>query len=287
MQIARWKLTLAALAVAAGTILLPGCGSSGDLGTLVQEQQNNNNGGGGNPLPDGPAPVLTYQVNQQYPHQTDAFTQGLVFSNGRLYESNGLVGESNLRELELTTGDVLREVPNDPAVFAEGLALRGNRLFQLTLSSGIVNVWNQQTFVQETTLPSRNPAWGLAYMADSDRFAFSDGTSTLRYLNANFEEVGSVPVTDNGQPVDLLNELEYVNGVILANRFTTDEIVGIDPPTGVLLFRVNLAGIIDKQAEGLGFNDVLNGIAYDPGQNRIFVTGKRWPFLYEIDILAQ
>jgi glutamine cyclotransferase len=271
---------LAALALAA-VVLLPSCGDSGSsLEDFVEQNANN-------PLPEGPAPVLAFEVVNTYPHDTDAFTQGLLFSNGRLFESSGLTGQSNLREVDLITGDVLRQVDNDPTQFAEGLALRAGRLYQLTLGSGVTNVWNQGNFALETTIPTRSPAWGLAYIADGDRFVFSDGTSTLRYLlPTSFQEVGSVVVTDDGVEVDALNELEYVNGVILANRFLTDEIVGIDPTTGVVLFRADLTGIIDKQAEGLGFNDVLNGIAYDPGQDRLFVTGKRWPFLYQIRILA-
>ncbi len=282
MRIATWKRTLVGLGLAFTTLFLPACGgSSATLEEFVTEQNNNN------PLPQGDAPVLAFQVVNTYPHDPDAFTQGLLFSNGRLYESTGLVGQSSLREVDLTSGNVIREVDNDPTVFAEGLALRAGRLYQLTLDSAITNVWNLNNFVLETTIPTRVPAWGLSYIADSDRFVFSDGTSTLRFLTPTFAETGSVVVRDNGVEVDLLNELEYVNGVVLANRFLTDEILGIDPATGVVLFRADLTGIIDKQAEGLGFNDVLNGIAYDPGQDRLFVTGKRWPFLYQINILAQ
>ncbi len=281
MKLHRWKLAMAGLGLTLSTLLLPGCGSSGDsLEAFVNEQVNNQQ-------PNGPAPAVTYQVVNRYPHATDAFTQGLLFSNGSLYESTGLEGQSDLRQVDLTTGQVLRQVDNPTDVFAEGLALRGNRLYQLTLDDNVAFVWNQASFALEATLTARNPSWGLTYIAQGDRFVFSDGSSTLRYLNSEFQEVGSVPVTDNGQPVNLLNELEYVNGVILANRFQTDEIVGIDPVTGVVLFRANLAGIIDKEAEGLGLNDVLNGIAYDANQDRLFVTGKRWPYLYEIALYLQ
>lgn len=277
-----WKLILASISFALATLLLPSCGgSSATLEDFVVDQQNPN-------LPQGPAPTFTYRVLNTYPHDPDAFTQGLLFANGSLFESTGLVGQSSLREVDLTTGNVIFQVDNDPSIFAEGLALRGNQLYQLTLEEGVALVWSQTNFVLQNTITSRVPAWGLTYIPQSDLFVFSDGTSTLRFLQpGTFQETGSVTVTDNGTAVDSLNELEYVNGVILANRFLTDEIVAIDPSNGAVLFRADLTGIIDKNAEGLGFNDVLNGIAYDPTQDRLFVTGKRWPFLYEIDIIIQ
>lgn len=281
MKLSNWKLAMAGLGLALSTLLLPGCGSSGDsLEEFVNQQIVNQ-------PPVGPAPVVTFDVVNTYPHATDAFTQGLLFDNGFLYESTGLEGQSSLRQVNLNNGQVIRQVDNDPTVFAEGLALRAGRLYQLTLDDGFANIFSQTTFALENTLPTRVPAWGLTYIAAGDRFVFSDGSSTLRYLNSNLQEVGAIQVTDNGQPVTQLNELEYVNGVIMANRFLTDEIVGIDPLTGVVLFRANLAGIIDKQAEGLGFNDVLNGIAYDATLDRLFVTGKRWPLLYEVVLVQQ
>jgi glutamine cyclotransferase len=285
MKIAHWKLALAGIGLALCTALVPGCGDSGTtLDEFVQQQNNNFNNA---PLPSENAPIFGYRVVNTYPHASDAFTEGLVFANGRLFESNGLVGQSNLREVDLTSGQVLREVDNDPTEFAEGLALRAGRLYQLTLDSGLTNVWNQASFQLETTIKTRTPAWGLAYLPEADRFVFSDGTSTLRFLLPNsFQETGTLEVTDNGTPVDALNELEYVNGTILANRFLTNEIVGINPSTGVVIFRADLTGIIDPVANGLDFNDVLNGIAYDPSTDRLFVTGKRWPFLYEIELVA-
>lgn len=274
----KFLLSLFLLFVAWGGV---GCGSSGSLEEFVREQERL-----ATPPPQGPAPVLSYQVLATYPHQRDAFTQGLVYANGRLYESTGLVGQSSLREVALETGQVLRRVDNAPTVFAEGLALRAGRLYQLTLQDGIANVWNLSSLALEATIPTPTPAWGLAYIPEGDRFAFSDGTSTLRYFVPNsFQETGSVTVTDDGQPVTGLNELEYVGGVLLANRFPSDEILGIDPLTGVVLFRANLAGLIDRQAENLDFNDVLNGIAYDAEGQRLFVTGKRWPYLYQIRLV--
>lgn len=280
MKISTWKTTLAGLGLALSTFFLSGCGGSNSVDDVINFPQFNQG------QSQQAAPVLSFQVLNRYPHATDAYTQGLLYANGRLYESTGLVGSSTLREVDLTTGNVLRRVDNDPNVFAEGLALRAGQLYQLTLDEGLAYIWNQTTLTQTGTVATRTPAWGLTYIESADRFAFSDGTATIRFLNpTNFQETGSITVTDNGSEVSDLNELEYVRGYLLANRFLTDEIVAIDPATGVVAFRVNLAGIIDKAANGLGFNDVLNGIAFDPNGTGIFVTGKRWPYLYQILIV--
>lgn len=259
-----------------------GCGGSEtveDVLQLPQFQSQNNNG-----QPPGPAPVLGFRVVNSFPHQTNAFTQGLLFENGRLYESTGLVGQSSLREVELTSGTVIRQIPINN-VFAEGLASRNGLLYQLTLDSNQAFVWGRDSFSLSSTLEAPNPSWGLA-LTDQDQFAFSDGTSTLRFLDpGDLSERRRVTVTDNGAPVDLLNELEFINGLVYANRFTTDEIVAIDPDNGVVAFRINLSGIIDKQANGLGANDVLNGIAFDRLTGRLFVTGKRWPNLFQIELV--
>lgn len=233
------------------------------------------------------APVYSYQVINTYPHQRDAFTEGLVYSNGRLYESNGLVGQSNLRELDLVSGHVIREVQNSGSQFSEGLALRLGKLYQLDLDQGQAQVWSLDSFNKIQTLNVPVPAWGLTYLPSKDRFVMSDGTSKLSFLTpASFHTESQLEVTDNGQPINNLNELEYANDMLFANIFMSDQILAIDPRSGVVLFRVNLAGIIDKAANGLTAEDVLNGIAYDPLGERLFVTGKRWPFLYEIQIIS-
>lgn len=257
-----------------------GCGDSDNTIAEVLEVT------GQDQQPTGPAPVLSFRVVNTFPHQTDAFTQGLLFENGRLYESTGLVGQSSLREVDLTTGQVLRQQNNAANLFAEGLAFRAGLLYQLTLSSGNAIIWNENDFTIADNRPIPNPAWGLT-LTNQDTFAFSDGTSTIRFLapSTNLSEISRITVTDNGNEVNLLNELEFVNGLIYANRFTTDEIVAIDPGTGRVVFRIDLSGIIDKQANNLGSNDVLNGIAYDAQQNRLFVTGKRWPSLFEIELV--
>ncbi|MCA9777797.1 MAG: glutaminyl-peptide cyclotransferase [Candidatus Eremiobacteraeota bacterium] len=277
------KTVLLALG-AAITFSLYGCGSSGDLGEFVtnqiqtQEAQQPQQ-------PTGPAPVLGFRVVNTFPHQTDAFTQGLLYENGFLYESTGLQGQSSLREVDLTTGNVLRRQDLANTFFAEGLASRNATLYQLTLNSQQAFVWDRDTFLQTATLQVPNPSWGLT-LTDEDLFAHSDGSATIRFLSpSNLQQVRQITVTDDGEEVNLLNELEFINGLIYANRFTLDEIVAIDPDTGIVQFRVNLSGIIDKQANNLGLNDVLNGIAYDALTSRLFVTGKRWPFLYQIELV--
>ena len=274
------KSILAALTL---TVLITLCGCGGSSDDTLQDflQQTNQLG----PGQGGPAPILSFRVVNTFPHQTDAFTQGLVFDNGRLFESTGLVGQSDLREVNLQTGAVVRQQNNAGNVFAEGLALRAGVLYQLTLNSGEAVLWDANSFTQTGTRAIPNPSWGLT-LTDQDNFAFSDGTSTIRFLlPTSLEEIGRITVTDDGQEVDLLNELEFIDGLIYANRFTTDEIVAINPSTGVVQFRIDLTGIIDKQANNLGLNDVLNGIAYDPQLNRLFVTGKRWPSLFQIELV--
>jgi len=273
------KIAFVLTLVASIVLTVTGCGVyDGDsLGDYLSDS--------GQLEPSGPAPVLTFRVVETYPHQTDAFTQGLLYEDGRLLESTGLVGQSSLREVDLETGNVIKQQNLASNLFGEGLASRQGSLFQLTLDSGEAIVWDEETFIPTDTRATLVPAWGLA-LTDADTFAFSDGTSTIRFLDPiTFEEVGYVTATDNGVEVDLLNELEVVNGLIFANRFTKDEIVVIDPADGRVLFRVDLTGLIDKQAYGLGPNDVLNGIAFDTVERRLFVTGKRWPFLYHIELV--
>ncbi len=277
MRTTNLKLLIIALLGCVG-LALCGCDGGSDTGgnpTFLQETAF---------IPE-PAPVLGFRVVNTFPHQTDAFTQGLLFANGNLYESTGLLGESSLRRVDLTSGQVLQRVDLPGNFFGEGLALRSGTLVQLTLDSGQAFLWDQASFSSGGTATVPRPSWGITN-TDFDLFALSDGTSTIRFLDPQtFEVTRETVVTDNGVEVNLLNELEYVHGLIYANRFTKDEIVAFDPVTGVVEFRINLSGIIDKAANGLGANDVLNGIAYDSAGKRLFVTGKRWPFLYQIELV--
>lgn len=228
-----------------------------------------------------PAQVAGFRVVATFPHDPSAFTQGLVYADGELFESTGLEGESTLRRVELTTGRVLQQVVVERPYFAEGLALVGDALVQLTYRSKIGFVYDRKTFARRRTFAYSTEGWGLAYDGDS-RLVMSDGSDTLRFLDpATLAVTRSVRVSDAGRAVDRLNELEWVEGEIWANVWTTDRIVRIAPATGVINGWIDLSSLWPR-AERTVTSDVLNGIAYDASRKRIFVTGKKWPRLYQI-----
>ena len=233
------------------------------------------------------APVTRYrcEVVHVYPHDTSAFTQGLLFRKGFLFESTGLNSRSTLRKVRLETGEILDQRNLDSAYFAEGLADWGNHLVQLTLHSGIGFVYDLQTFALTQTFRYSGEGWGLT--RHRDRLIMSDGTSTLRFLDPDtFVETGRISVTENGNPIANLNELEIVRGNLFANVWPTDDIVIIDPDTGIITGRLDLGGLLSS-AECAHPVDVLNGIAYDAEGDRVFITGKLWPKLFEIRLKAE
>ncbi len=225
-----------------------------------------------------------YEIIAAYPHDREAFTQGLVYDEGVLFESTGLNGRSSLRRVNLQTGEVLQRRDIDPQYFAEGLALFDGRLIQLTWQSNKGFVYDKTTFepLREWSYPTEG--WGLTH--DGKQLIMSDGSATLRFLNPEtFAVEREVTVTDAGQPVARLNELEYVNGEIFANVWQTDLVARIDPQTGRVLGWIDLSDLLTP-VERQG-TDVLNGIAYDPAGDRLFVTGKLWPKLFEIKLLQK
>ena len=224
-----------------------------------------------------------YRVIHAYPHDPQAFTQGVIYLDGHLYESTGLYGQSTLREEDLETGRVLKEVSVPSQYFAEGLTNWGNTLIQLTWKSHVAFVYDRASFRLLRTLHYPWEGWGLTQ--DGKHLILSDGSETLHFLNPDtLAEVRSVRVTDKGSPVKELNELEYIRGEIYANVWMTDKIARISPETGKVLGWINLAGILS--AIEVRSNDaVLNGIAYDPVRHRLFVTGKLWPRLFEIQVV--
>jgi glutamine cyclotransferase len=227
------------------------------------------------------APVRGYEVVNVFPHDREAFTQGLVYRDGVLYESTGLKGRSSLRKVQLETGKVLQQIRLDSRYFAEGLTDWGNRLVQLTWETNIGFVYDLASFKQTGTFAYAGEGWGLTH--DGTRLIMSDGTPTLRFLDpATFRVVGSLQVKDGALPVEDLNELEYVEGEIYANVWTTDRIAVISPSTGLVSRWINLAGLLPA-AQTTG-DAVLNGIAYDAAGKRLFVTGKLWPRLFEIRV---
>lgn len=228
-------------------------------------------------------PVYTYQVKNTYPHDQSAFTEGLVFEDGVLYEGTGLYKYSNLRKVELETGKLLqvRELPNQ--YFGEGITIYENKIIQLTWKSHLGFVYDKYNFelLQEFHYPSEG--WGITY--DGNCLIMSDGTSALHFLDPEtFEEVSRIEVYENDIPITKINELEYVQGEIFANIWLTDRIARISPLTGQVTGWIDLKGILspDDCSEKV---DVLNGIAYDEKNNRLWVTGKFWPKLFEIELI--
>ncbi|HYI14995.1 MAG TPA: glutaminyl-peptide cyclotransferase, partial [Thermomicrobiales bacterium] len=232
------------------------------------------------------APVSTYSVIRSYPHDPQAFTQGLVFLDGVLYEGTGLNGQSSLRRVDLETGVVLQQIDLAEEYFGEGIVVVGERIYQLTWRSQLAFVYDRETFevVDNHTYPTEG--WGLT--SDGERLIMSDGSSTLFFRDPEtFAEIRHVEVLDGDEPVTRLNELEWVNGEVWANVWQTDQIVRIDPATGSVLGWIDLTGLLQPEDQAGADVDVLNGIAVDEATGRIFVTGKLWPVLYEIELVTQ
>jgi glutamine cyclotransferase len=224
-----------------------------------------------------------YRIVHTYPHDPQAFTQGLVFVDGLLYESTGLSGQSSLRMVDLETGRVLQDQPVDSKFFAEGLTDWGSSLVQLTWETGIAFVYDRFSFRVLGNFSYSGEGWGLTH--DAKSLIVSDGTPVLRFFDpANFKELRHVIVKDHGKPVTDINELEYVHGQIYANIWHSDRIARIDPNTGKILGWIDLKGLLPDN-EHSSPEAVLNGIAYDAAHDRLFVTGKLWPKLFEIQIV--
>lgn len=229
-------------------------------------------------------PVYTYKVVNAYPHDQNAFTQGLVFENGFLYEGTGLRGRSTLRKVELETGDILQIRVLPAQFFGEGVTIYENKIIQLTLRSNVGFVYNKDSFelLQVFNYPTRG--WGITH--DGERLIMSDGTSMLRFLDPEtFEEIGRIEVYDINSPLTSLNELEYVQGEIYANVWHTDRIARIAPQTCQVIGWIDLKGLLSSEDRRESVN-VLNGIAYDEKNDRLFVTGKLWPRLFEIELMS-
>ena len=226
----------------------------------------------------------TYRVVRTYPHDSHAFTQGLVYVDGHLYESTGLSGQSSLRKEDLETGAILQFHDVSSQYFAEGLTNWTDTLVQLTWESHTALVYDRATFRLLRTFHYEGEGWGLTQ--DGKNLILSDGTETLRFFDpATFREIRSIAVKDRGKPVLQLNELEYVRGEIYANIWHSDRIARIAPATGKVLGWIDLTGLLPEN-EHSSPEAVLNGIAYDSSQDRLFVTGKLWPKIFEIKIVA-
>jgi len=237
--------------------------------------------------PQAPAvtlPVYGYTVVRAYPHDPKAFTQGLVYVDGVLYESTGLNGQSSIRRVNLDTGAVLKKRDIAAKYFGEGIAVFKSELFELTWQSGVAFVYDRTTFAPKRSFKYAGEGWGLTH--DQTSLIMSDGTEYLRFLDpATFAERRRLRVTGVGQPVKNLNELEYVKGEIFANVWMTDYIARIDPASGRVNAYIDLRRLLPERE--IPPNSVLNGIAYDAAGDRLFVTGKLWPKLFEIKLVRK
>jgi glutamine cyclotransferase len=230
-------------------------------------------------------PVYGYRVVHVYPHDPNAFTQGLEYRGGFLYEGTGLNGRSTLRKVELNSGKVLQEIHIDSQYFGEGITVFGQRILEITWQSEKGFVYDRGTFRQTRTFGYSGEGWGLTN--DGRRIFMSDGTAEIRCLNPEtLREDRRFTVHDGKSSVDRLNELEFVHGEIFANLWQTDRIVRISPLDGRVTGWIDLAGLLPASDRVSGA-DVLNGIAYDSLGDRLFVTGKLWPKLFEIQLVRK
>jgi glutaminyl-peptide cyclotransferase len=232
-----------------------------------------------------PAPVQSFKVIATFPHDTSSFTQGLVFaSDGQMYESTGLQGESTLRRVDIATGQTLQRIDVPPQYFAEGLALVGDELLQLTWQHKIGFVYDRATFKQKRTFSYQTEGWGIAYDGAS-KLVMSDGSDTLTFLDPKtFAPGKTLQVMDAGRPVQNLNELEWIEGEIWANIWLTDRIARISPNTGEVNAWIDFTTLWPIRERPMPGEQVLNGIAYDKATRRIFITGKKWPRLYQVTV---
>lgn len=233
---------------------------------------------------DASVKQYTLEVIAEYPHDTGAYTQGLFFEDGQLYESTGQNGKSSFRKVDLATGEVLEIIRFDDKYFVEGSVMFGDNLYILTWESRTAFVYDARTLEFKTSWKYPREGWGLTH--DGKNLIASDGSSVLHFMDENFKSERKVVVKFEDRPVRWLNELEYIDGKIWANIYTSDEIVIIDPKDGRVEGVIDCRGLLPKELRTPD-TDVLNGIAYDEKTGKIYLTGKNWPKLYEIKLKRQ
>jgi glutaminyl-peptide cyclotransferase len=231
------------------------------------------------------APETTgFKVVAVYPHDPRAFTQGLVIRGGRLYEGTGQYGASTLRRVDLATGNVEKLRSLTQEYFGEGIAVLGNKIYQITWKSGAAFVYDLDSFAVEKTFQYTGEGWGLT--DDGEHLIMSDGTATIRFIDPQtFKTVRTIAVHDGDKSIDRLNELEFVNGEIWSNVWYDDRIARISPADGAILGWIDLSTLYPQSARGS--EAVLNGIAYDTAAKKLYVTGKNWPQLYQIELVGR
>lgn len=233
--------------------------------------------------PDRAPEKLQYKIVREYPHDTKAYTQGLVYRDGILYESTGQYGESGIRKQDMKSGKILAALSIDNRLFGEGITLLNDKIYQLTWTSGKGFIYDLKTFSLESTFTYNTQGWGITTIGD--KLVMSDGSHKLYHMApSSFNIIKEVEVYDHDGPVKNLNELEYINGLVWANVWMQDRIVIIDPATGEVKQELNLSGLLSgaERARLDDSDDVLNGIAWNPEKGTVYVTGKRWPKLFEI-----
>jgi glutamine cyclotransferase len=234
------------------------------------------------PQASGPVPKYGYQIVNIWPHDSNAFTQGLILMDGKLLESTGQEGFSSLRRVDLESGRILKKIDVPVPYFAEGLAALNGKLYQLTWQHNIGFIYDAQTFDHLGDFNYQGEGWGLA--TDGQSLILSDGSNRLRFIDPNgFRVTRTITVTDGNQPVRELNELEYVNGEIYANIWHDNRIAMIDPQSGHVNAWIDLTGLM-PESELQDPEAVLNGIAYDQASDKLIVTGKLWPRVFEIKV---
>jgi glutamine cyclotransferase len=227
-------------------------------------------------------PQYGYEVVHVYPHDTEAFTQGLIFLDGKLLESTGEEGRSTLRTVDLDSGQVIKKVDVAPQYFAEGMTVLNGKIYQLTWQHQVGFIYDYQTFTRVGEFNYSGEGWGLT--TDGSSLILSDGSNRIRFIDpGSFKVTKTIAVTDNGQPINRLNELEFVQGEIYANIWHDQHIVTINPNSGAVTSWIDFSGLL-KPGEAPDPEAVLNGIAEEPATGRLFVTGKLWPKLFEVKV---
>lgn len=229
--------------------------------------------------------IYTFRVVKTFPHDPEAYTQGLIYKDGFLYEGTGQKGSSSIRKVELETGKVLQSINLESKHFGEGITLFNDKLFQLTWTSEVGFIYDFATFKQVGSFNFNTQGWGLTN--NDVALIMSNGSNIIRFMEpSNFSETHRIEVYNDREEVNQLNELELINGDIYANVYQTDNIVIINPETGIVKGIINFKGIL-KSSERTGNEDVLNGIAWDATGKRLFITGKLWPKLFQVELVEK
>src|SRR3954471_11121782 len=255
------------------------------LAACNNNETNNNNEAENSANVVTPPPSLNYSIVASYPHDTSSYTQGLIWQNNKLYEGTGLEGQSRLMRVDLKNGKAEQSVSLDPTVFGEGITILNDKIYQLTWQSHKVYVYDAKSFKKIKEFTWDHEGWGLTN--NGKELIISTGDSNLYFVDPEtLKLLRIVGVTNNNGPQGNLNELEYVNGAVFANIYMTDYIIRIDPSNGHVTGTIDLNGLLEKSGKQVnkGEGYVLNGIAYDSSRNSLYITGKKWPLLFEMKL---